>query len=437
VRRRIEPDPAPWGSAPREPAGPAEILTVSALTRSIKEHLESAFGRVVVEGEISNLARPRSGHVYFTLKDERAQIAAVLWRPAAAALRFPLTDGLRVIAWGRIAVYEPRGAYQIICERLVPRGVGELALAFEELKRRLAAEGLFDPARKRPLAFLPRRIGIVTSPTGAAIRDLLESIRRRFARAWIRLFPVRVQGEGAAAEIAAAIERANALRAADVLIVGRGGGSIEDLWAFNEEIVARAIAGSAIPVVSAVGHEVDVTIADFVADVRALTPTAAGALVVPDEEALRERLRDAAGRMAAAARRRHAAARDRLLRIGRSAAFARPLDRIRRSEERLDEMAAALRRSLYTLRDRWHDRLNARAARLEALSPLAVLDRGYSVTTDPDGRAIRSSGEVSAGARIRTRVRWGSIWSIVERVDPEADRGSGEEAGRGGAGTRA
>ncbi|MBN1418365.1 MAG: exodeoxyribonuclease VII large subunit [Planctomycetes bacterium] len=419
----MEPDPTRWGSAPRAPAGPVETLTVSALTRIIKERLEPSLSRVIVEGEISNLARPRSGHVYFTLKDERAQIAAVLWRPAAAGLRFAPRDGLRVIAWGRIAVYEPRGVYQIVCERLVPRGVGELALAFEDLKRRLAEEGLFDPARKKPLPFLPGRIGIVTSPTGAAIRDILESIGRRLPRASVRIFPVRVQGEGAAAEIAEAIALANAIAGADILIVGRGGGSIEDLWAFNEEIVARAIAASAIPVISAVGHEVDVTIADFVADARALTPTAAGALAVPEEAALRENLGEARGRMEAAVRRHASEARDRLGRAVTSAAFARPLDRIRRAEERLDDRRDALRRSLYTLRDRWHDRLKGAAARLEALSPLRVLDRGYSVTSDPTGRAIRAADDVAPGERIRTRVRQGTIWSIVERTG---------EAGGGG-----
>ena len=273
------------------------VLTVSELTAAIEDQLEARFGGLWVEGEISNLRVHTSGHVYFTLKDEGAQLRAVLFRSRTRRLRFEPADGLHVLAFGSLDVYPARGEYQLVCEILEPKGLGALQLAFEQLKARLAAEGLFDAARKRPLPALPRRVGLVTSPTGAAVRDFLRVITRRFAGVHVVVYPVRVQGETAAPEIVQALRDLNRLGGFDVLVLARGGGSLEDLWAFNEEIVARAIAESKIPVISAVGHETDVTIADFVADLRAPTPSAAAELVVREKAqllaqlvSLRERL---------------------------------------------------------------------------------------------------------------------------------------------------
>src|SRR3990170_6260873 len=260
------------------------ILTVTQLTIRVKDLLEGTFPDVWVVGEISNLSAPRSGHIYFTLKDEQSQIRAVLFRSSQRFLKFTLQHGLQVICRGRVGVYEPRGEYQLVLEYIEPKGVGALQQAFEELKARLAKEGLFDLDRKKPLPLLPRRIGIITSPTGAAIRDMLRVIRRRHPKMEILIYPVVVQGAAAAPEIVEAIRYFNQEKNADVLIVGRGGGSLEDLWAFNEESVARAVYGSAIPVISAVGHETDYTISDFVADLRAPTPSAAAEMVVKNKE---------------------------------------------------------------------------------------------------------------------------------------------------------
>ena len=262
------------------------VVTVSELNRRIRASLEAGYADIWVEAEISNLRVPSSGHCYLTLKDSSSQLRAVMFRYARKVLRFIPQDGMKVVCFGSINVYEPRGEYQLIIERMEPRGVGALQLAFEQLKNKLAAEGLFDEKRKRPLPFLPQRIGVITSGTGAALRDILQVLCRRFPGLHIRVLPVAVQGEGAAQEIAAAIADANAHAVADVLIVGRGGGSLEDLWAFNEECVARAIYDSAIPVISAVGHEIDFTIADFVADMRAPTPSAAAELAVREKHEL-------------------------------------------------------------------------------------------------------------------------------------------------------
>jgi len=263
-----------------------KILTVSELTLNIKGHLEEGFRELWVEGEISNFRSPASGHYYFTLKDDKSQIRAVVFRFMGRSLKFEPKDGLSVICRGRITVYEPRGEYQLILDYMEPKGIGALQLAFEQLKEKLAKEGLFDPAHKKLLPLLPQKIGIVTSPTGAAIRDLLTVIGRRFSNVEILINPVKVQGEGAHQEIAKSIYELNGIPGIDVIIITRGGGSLEDLWSFNEEIVARAIYRSSIPVISAVGHEIDFTIADFVADLRAPTPSAAGELVVRDKAEL-------------------------------------------------------------------------------------------------------------------------------------------------------
>jgi len=274
-----------------------DILTVSELTQKIRLQLESSFDSVWVEGEISNLRSPSSGHLYFTLKDENSQIKTVVFRSHIRFLRFEIKDGLQVISRGRVSVYEPRGDYQLIIDYIEPKGVGALQLAYEQLKERLKSEGLFDDSHKKPLPLLPRKIGLITSPSGAAVRDMINIILRRFSNTGILIFPVRVQGEGASSEIAHAIEELNKISDVDVMIVGRGGGSLEDLWAFNEEIVARAIYHSEIPVISAVGHEIDFTISDFVADLRAPTPSAAAELVVPNKSELISSLKHWMGRL--------------------------------------------------------------------------------------------------------------------------------------------
>ncbi len=274
----------------RLPQIPRVILSVSALTALLRTHVEAGFADVWLEGEISNLRMPSSGHAYFTLKDASSQMRAVMFRSVGRFMRFQLKDGMCVICRGRLTVYEPKGDYQMLVDYAEPKGIGALQVAFEQLKQRLAAEGLFDAGRKRPLPVFPRRIGIVTSPTGAAIRDMIQVAHRRWPNIELVLNPVGVQGIGAAVEIAQAIGEMNELGGLDVLIVGRGGGSLEDLWAFNEEVVVRAIAASRIPVVSAVGHEIDYTIVDFVADLRAPTPSAAVELILPDQLEITKRL---------------------------------------------------------------------------------------------------------------------------------------------------
>jgi len=395
------------------------IYTVSELTREIRAALEYAFTGVWVSGEVSNLRLPGSGHRYFTLKDASAQINAVMWRSVAEAQRFELRDGLSVLAFGDVTVYEPRGQYQIVVRHVEPLGVGALQLAFIQLKEKLAAEGLFDPERKKPLPIIPRCIAIVTSPSGAAIRDMLNVIYRRFPGAHVLVCPVRVQGEGAAAEIAAMIDTVNRLPHVDVMIVGRGGGSIEDLWPFNEEILARAIAASRIPVVSAVGHETDFTIADFVADVRALTPTDGAARVAPDVARLSENLDALRGRLGKALLGRLAAARERLDGLARSYALRRPLERIRHREQRLDDLAQQAYRSIRHILEIRRQRVAGLGDRLESLSPLAVLARGYSITLrDSDGSLVRDPAAVPIGDTVRTLLHGGTLWANVVRSAP-------------------
>jgi exodeoxyribonuclease VII large subunit len=365
--------------------------TVSSLTDRIKDALEADFADVAVQGEISNLARPKSGHVYFTLKDNTASLRGVMWKSDAQRLAFDLADGLAVRILGRLTVYPPRGEYQVVARYLEPQGIGALELAFRQLYARLSAEGLFDHERKRPIPRFPRRIVIVTSPTGAAVRDLLQVTGRRWAAADILIAPTRVQGAGAGAEIAAAIALANRVRDADMIILARGGGSVEDLWAFNEEIVARAVAGSRLPVISAVGHEIDVTLADLAADKRALTPSEAGELAVPDS-------REVAMHLDRLAERIHRVSQTRLA------------DTRLRLDQLADRARCAVRKNLD---DRRHI-LARLAASLEALSPLAVLARGYSLTFLADGKTlVRSSGDVHPGELILTRLSAGQIDSRV------------------------
>lgn len=352
-------DPRKAKGAPASPAGglfgekmdegdEPRTLSVSDLTRLVKGAIVKALpNELHVVGEISNVSRPAGGHIYFTLKDDQSEVRCVMWRSSASSLKFDLTDGMEVVAIGAVDVYEPRGQYQLYVRRLEPRGVGALDLAFRQLKEKLQKEGLFDASRKRALPKFPDRIAVVTSATGAAVRDILQTIERRYAGVCVMIYSVRVQGEGAAEEIADAIRRINqsrrALGGVDVMIVGRGGGSLEDLWAFNEEVVARAIFASEIPIVSAVGHEVDFTIADFVADVRAATPTAAAELVVPFRQDLLADIEARGNRLRQAARRLLETSRLRLDAMERSAWFRDPVGRVRQMGQQVDETAGRLR----------------------------------------------------------------------------------------------
>jgi len=394
------------------------ILTVTQLTERIKHLLEGTFPDVWVEGEISNLTVPQSGHVYFTLKDQQSQIKAVLFRSSQRHLKFTLQHGMQVICRGRISVYDPRGEYQVIVEYVEPKGVGALQKAFEELKDRLEKEGLFDRERKKSLPLLPRRIGIVTSPTGAAIRDILRVIKRRHPKMEILIYPVPVQGADAAPSIVEAIGYFNSEKNVDVVIVGRGGGSLEDLWAFNEEPVARAIFASRIPIISAVGHETDYTIADFVADLRAPTPSAAAEIVVESEAHLREAVITLQARLASAVRQdleqlrasvRHA------LRL-----LADPRKRLEQFSQRVDELYTRLGLGLrhHVRRDR--ALLTSLAGSLDHLNPLSILSRGYSVTRKmPGGMILKDASHIKPGDLISTRLHKGEILSRVENSKNE------------------
>ena len=391
-----------------------QALTVSELTRLIRQSLEASFPRIWVQGEISNLKFHSSGHVYFSLKDEGAQLSAVLWRGRAASLAMTPQDGMKVKALGSITVYPPRGSYQLDVVQMVPLGVGELQLAFERLKQKLAAEGLFDPDRKKPLPPMPERIGIVTSQTGAAIRDILSVLARRFPLSEVVLYPARVQGAGAAEEIADGIRVMDEVGKVDVMIVGRGGGSIEDLWAFNEEVVARAIAAAATPIVSAVGHEIDFTIADFVADLRAPTPSAAAELVVPDRRDILETLRNSYYTITDVVEDLLREGGQRVKGLVTSYALNRPRDLLREQMQRADELERQLATSLahaVQLAARHHRSLDER---LESLAPRNVLRRGY-VVVRREGEVMMSSKRLRPGDRASLQFHDGEVPASIER----------------------
>ena len=448
--------PEPVPEPPRR-----RIFTVSELTARIRTLLEERFVEVWVEGELSNCKVWNTGHMYFTLKDGGAQIKGVMFRSALRYLRFKPQDGLRVVARGRVSVYDPKGEYQIICEHLEPEGLGALQLAFDQLKQRLAAEGLFDAGRKRPLPALPRKIGVVTSLDGAAVRDIIKVLRRRHPSAHIVIRPARVQGEGSAMDIARAIVAIGKVKGVDVVIVGRGGGSIEDLWAFNEEVVARAIAGCPVPTIAAVGHETDVTIADFVADVRAATPSAAAEIVVARKDDFYANIDRLSRRLSASIVGRVRGAELRLRSLEARPGFGgfrgRTAMRGRHAAELAHEMRRAVlaalsrrERTFQTLRlkletfdlrrrlghvrtrlvaadgrlgaaaaKRMHaadGRLRGAAARLESLSPLAVLGRGYAVCWNDNRTAIiRDAAHVDAGDRIHVTLSRGELDCEVVR----------------------
>lgn len=392
------------------------VLTVTEVTRRIKLLIEAQFPGISVQGELSNVKLHTSGHLYFTLKDEGSQIPGVMWRSRVAGLTFVPADGMKVVANGRITVYEPRGAYQLDATTLRPLGIGDLQAAFEQLKEKLLREGLFDQARKRPLPGFPRRIGIVTSPTGAALQDMLKIFRRRFPGVEVILAPTRVQGTGAAAEIASAIDDLNRLGGIDVIIAGRGGGSLEDLWAFNEEAVARAIARSTVPVVSAVGHETDVTIADFAADLRAPTPSAAAELVVKDRRALLEILRinwyTATNSMLALLE----SHRRNIRHLLSSHALHRPLDLLRQYSQRLDDLERTMSTAVAHRMSLHGARVGELARRLEALDPGSVLRRGYAIVRR-GGTVVASAGVLAPDDRVRIQFCEGSAGAVVTEVD--------------------
>ncbi len=395
-----------------------DVLTVSELTGRIKKLLESRFFTVAVAGEISNLRRPASGHLYFTLKDASSQLPAVCFRGEASRLGMKPEDGQEVTARGRITVYRPRGNYQLVVSEMELKGEGSLQLALARLKSRLAAEGLFDPARKRKLPPLPSRVGVVTSPSGAAIRDILRVIDRRFGAIGIIINPVRVQGEGAAEEIARAVEEFNRWENVEVIIVGRGGGSAEDLQPFNEEPVARAVAASKIPVISAVGHETDWTLADLAADLRAATPSAAAELVIAEKRELMLNLGRLTRRLDLALDYLLGSFRGRVERALKSATLHDPRRLLWQFRQQLDELSPRLERAVENRLRFSGQRLEALNRRLESVNPEAVLARGYSFTRRiRDGRIVTSASMVEIGEEVRVRLREGEFESTVNRVE--------------------
>jgi exodeoxyribonuclease VII large subunit len=441
-----------------QPAG--SVMTVSQLTGLLRTSIESQFTDLWLEGEVSNLRTPSSGHIYCTLKDELSQIRAVLFRSNALRLKFTVQEGMCIIVRGRLTVYEPRGEYQIVLDSVEPKGMGALQLAFEQLKARLSAEGLFDEARKAPLPSFPERVGIVTSSTGAAIRDILSVLHRRWPPLHVIVVPVPVQGEGAADQIAKAVAWLNEGNLVDVMILGRGGGSLEDLWSFNEEVVVRAVAGSRIPVISAVGHETDVTLTDFAADRRAATPSAAAETVVPVLAEVVERLRvltirathtmgkhcvfeqrrleaqigrlaqvrlrirhewqrtlEAVDRLRALTCDRIAASRDLVRHRQRELAGLNPVFVVKRSIAMISFLMQRLERQVAVLADGRRRRISAIAAQLTQLSPLAILGRGYSILSRlRDGVILRKADEVQTEEEILARLSEGQLHCTVKRV---------------------
>ncbi|MGD9906386.1 MAG: exodeoxyribonuclease VII large subunit [Vicinamibacterales bacterium] len=448
---------------PVRPSPPARrIVTVSELTAALRDLVEGRFHEVWVEGELSGARIWNTGHLYFTLKDARAQVKGVMFRSSLRLLRFKPEDGVHVVARGRLSVYDPRGEYQLVCEHMEPRGLGALQLAYEQLRARLAAEGLFDDARKRPLPALPRRIGIVTSLDGAALRDIVRVLRRRHPNAHLVVAPARVQGETAARDLARALRQVTRVEGVDVVILARGGGSIEDLWAFNEEPLARAIVAAPVPVIAGIGHETDVTIADFVADLRAPTPSAAAELVVRRKDEFTDQVEALTRRASAAVDGRRQRLRGQLHRLDARPAFAGVPARVAFRQRHVTELAAGLRRraarmvaerrrhvdalaralvthqpqqrlargraalagydrrlaaALARRRHGWQTRLREAAAHLHAMSPLAVLGRGYAMCWTADGTTlVRTAAAVAIGDRIRVRLADGELGCDVREA---------------------
>jgi exodeoxyribonuclease VII large subunit len=401
-------------------APPDDPPSVSEVTARVKDMLESRFADVWVAGEVSNLTRASSGHVYLSLKDDEALLRGVIWRSTAASLAIEPADGMAVVCHGRIEVYPPRGTYQLTIDRLHALGTGTLEAQLRKLHARLAAEGLFAPERKRPIPPFPRRIALVTSPTGAAIADFLQTLRARWKGSEVIVVPSRVQGAGAAEELAAALAAAARIApAVDVIALVRGGGSLEDLWSFNEEVLVRAIAAAPIPVVAGVGHEIDVTLADLAADLRALTPTDAAVKVSPDGPQVAAAVAGLGLRLDAALTRRVAAARDRIVQLARSQVFADPARLVRDRRAAVDAHGMRLARLAGAAVARAGERLAAGAGRLEAASPVQLLARGWSLTWREDDRArgLTSVAGLEPGTRLVTQLADGRLWSRVERSE--------------------
>lgn len=395
--------------------------TVSQLSQAIKYNLNTHFPSVWVTGEISGVAKPSSGHVYLTLKDQHAQINGIIWRSDAENLKFEVENGMDVECRGGLDVYPQRGTYQIIIRRIRPKGVGAHELAFRQLHAKLAAEGLFDPALKRNLPSIPRHVAVVTSPTGAAIRDFLQILTRRWSNIRVTIVPTKVQGPEAAGEIAAAVRLCNRMQdSPDAIVVTRGGGSIEDLWSFNEETVVRAIYESEIPVISGVGHEIDVTLTDLVADVRALTPSEAAERLVPNQHEVTEMLDSTRRRMAQMIALRIQNAGHQLESLASRTVITQPLERIRRLAMDLDFLENAITRAVRQRIEKSQQELGEMTARMNAISPLAVLSRGYSLTTDSSGKLLSNTQSVRPGDKIATRLGNGIIKSTVDETATEA-----------------
>ncbi len=436
------------------------VWTVRALVAAVRTHVEREYSDAWVEGEISNFRAPDSGHLYFTLKDGNAQIRVVMFSSKARLLRFRPADGMQVVVRGRVTIYEDRGELQIAAEYIEPKGAGGLQVAFEQLKAKLEAEGLFAAGRKKAIPALPARIGIVTSPQAAALQDILNILRRRHHSANAVIYPAQVQGDGAALEVASGVRYFNEVRSVEVIIVGRGGGSAEDLAAFNDEGLARAVAASEIPVISAVGHETDFTIVDFVADLRAPTPSAAAELVIRSRVEIENQAEAVRERLVRAMERRLLEARNALMERAQHGAFARMMDLIRQRQQKLDDLTYRLERSerqaLELMRRRWETlaaavrhydlrrvlagirgeleagtaalaaamrnqllqkkvRMERMGRALEALSPLAILERGYALVFDGEGQLVKDAAQVKAGEEIRARVARGEIEAVVKR----------------------
>jgi exodeoxyribonuclease VII large subunit len=449
-----------FGSATATQRPDRDVYSVSRLNREVKMLLERGFGLLWLEAEISNLARPSSGHWYFSLKDSGAQVRCCMFRQRNMLCSFAAKDGQKVLVRARIGLYEPRGEYQLVIEHMEDAGLGALQRQFEQLAAKLSAEGLFAPDRKRPLPKVPKRIGVITSPTGAAVRDILHVLARRFAAIPVLIYPVAVQGASAAAEICAAIASAGQRADCDVLILARGGGSLEDLWAFNQEILARAIVASQIPIITGIGHEIDFTIADFAADVRAPTPSAAAEIVVPDAEEWQASLRRIGARLQRALLRSMESRAQRLRWLSGRAALVSPTAKLAQQAQRLDELEQRLSRSMgrllaerrFALGERrsalWQAspiaRVQGAAARhkllfarlrtaaldslrrsrerlapiertLNAVSPLATLQRGYAIVVAADGRILRNAADAAPGSLIEARLAQGSVRAKVEK----------------------
>ncbi len=398
-----------------------KILSVTELTKTVKLLLEDNFPRVWVEGEISNYINHSSGHRYFTLKDERAQIKCVIWRSTGKSLLFEPENGMKVKALGQVTVYEKSGQYQLVISRMQPSGIGELELAFQQLKAKLDEEGLFDPSFKKPLPEYPERIGLVTSPTGAAVRDIINVMTRRAPWVEIVLRPALVQGDGAAEDIAQAIKEFNEFGDVDLLIIGRGGGSLEDLWPFNEEITARAVFESKLPIISAVGHQIDFSISDFVADMRAPTPSAAAELAVPDGAELKGYFKEGYRRLCQTQLEHISDYKDDLISLTRRYGLRKPLEIINTRLQRLDELDLSFKRTSVYMTERFKNKLEMIKAKLQAASPKSIMNRGYAYVTQPvTGETIKSFTEVAVGDIVDVKLFKGGFKAGVRSVRGES-----------------